>query len=155
MLTSGYDSALKIIYDHLNKKDILWALTGSTSFIIQGMQLIPHDIDIQTDEAGAYAINELLKVYEMKPVTFSSTDKIRSHIGYFEINDISVEVMGDIQKKYNNAWEDIVDLHPIIELIIYKDMILPVLNLFYESIAYKKMGRFERASEIDSFLGKC
>jgi len=45
-------------------KDIVWALTGSTAFIIQGMQFAPNDIDIQTNEIGAYAINEILMAYQ-------------------------------------------------------------------------------------------
>ena len=40
-----------------------WALTGSTGQYIQGMNLYPHDIDIQTDKAGAYAINKILLDY--------------------------------------------------------------------------------------------
>jgi len=152
MLDSIYTSALRVIYDTLYDKSFLWALTGSTAFIIQGLALTPHDIDIQTDKAGAYTINELLKDYETEPISFSSTDVIRSYFGRFRINGVSVEVMGDIQKKHNNAWEDIVDLRPLIEYAVYDDMTLPVLDLNYESSAYRKLGRANRANEIDRFL---
>ena len=154
MLGSRYKSALTVIVNHLSNKDVIWALTGSTSFIIQGMPLSPSDIDIQTDKTGAYAINGLLKAYEKEPVAFSSTDTIRSHIGSFVIYGITVEVMGDIQKKYNSAWEKTTDLPPLIEYVVYEDMTLPVLNMQYESAAYRKMGRLLRADDIDRFLAE-
>jgi len=154
MLTSRHDSALRIINELImgSDKGIVWALTGSTAFIIQGMQFAPNDIDIQTNEVGAYAINKILMAYQVKPVVFSSTDYIRSHIGYYSIDRISIEVMGDIQKKQGETWEDIIDLRAIIEHVDYKDMTLPVLKLSYESAAYRKLGRLERANCIDSFL---
>ncbi|MCL2771869.1 MAG: hypothetical protein FWD71_00845 [Oscillospiraceae bacterium] len=152
MLSLNQDSALVTIYNYLNQREIIWVLTGSTSFTIQGMKLTPRDIDIQTNKAGAYEINELLKNYVVRPVLFSAIEKVRSHIGYFAINGVEIEVMGDIQKKCNDIWEDIIDLRPFIEQIVYKNMKLPVLNLSYESSAYRKLGRFERADEIDNFL---
>lgn len=74
-------------------------MTGSTSFAIQGMDIEPHDIDIQTDEVTAYLLGDLLKDYVIQPISFSGTDKIRSHFGKFLMDDMEVEVMGDIQKR--------------------------------------------------------
>ncbi|MDR1705161.1 MAG: hypothetical protein LBS19_10840 [Clostridiales bacterium] len=156
MLSEKHESVLRILYNLFINEDMTWALTGSTAFCIQGMLLVPDDIDIQTDHAGAYRINELLKPYVKQPVSFStSTSKhIRSHFGRFEIDGVLVEVMGDIQKKLYNGWEKVTDLKPIIHFINYKGMKLPVLSLSYESAAYRKMGRVERAEEIDRFIYK-
>jgi hypothetical protein len=154
MLDSQHLTALKIISDKLCGKSIVWALTGSTSFKLQGMLLNPADIDIQTSEVGAYAINDYFKEYEITSVSFSSTEKIRSHFGRFEISGVSVEVMGDIQKKYNGEWDDIIDISPLVEHVFCDGMTIPVLNLSYESSAYRKMGRHDRADAIDKFLSQ-
>ncbi|MCL2221463.1 MAG: hypothetical protein FWC20_04825 [Oscillospiraceae bacterium] len=154
MLDAQHLTALKIISDRLSGKGIVWALTGSTSFNLQGMLLSPADIDIQTSEFGAYAINGYFKDYEIASVSFSSTEKIRSHFGRFEINGVPVEVMGDIQKKYNGEWEDIIDISPLVEHVFCDGMTVPVLSLSYESSAYRKMGRHDRADAIDKFLSQ-
>ena len=122
------------------------------SFNIHGMFFDVNDIDIQTDKAGAYKINELLKIYEVTPVSFSSTDIIRSHFGRFEINGISIEVMGDIQKMNNGDWEEIINLQPLIQWQTYKDMRLPVLDIRYEEMAYRVLGRYERAETLKTFI---
>jgi len=116
------------------------------------MKIAPNDIDICTDEAGAYRINALLKAYETSPVSFSSTGKIRSHFGKFRINGIEVEVIGNIQTMNNHRWQDIIDLKSIIQQINYKNITIPVLNLTAESAGYKALGRFQRADEIDQFI---
>ncbi|MFC6233223.1 nucleotidyltransferase domain-containing protein, partial [Paenibacillus allorhizosphaerae] len=47
---------LELIYERLSMTQINWALTGSTSFALQGLPYEPGDIDIQTDQQGAYEI---------------------------------------------------------------------------------------------------
>ncbi|MCL2603420.1 MAG: hypothetical protein FWD90_02965 [Defluviitaleaceae bacterium] len=152
MLTEKQDEVIKIIYNRLDQHDIIWAFTGSTSQAIHGMEIIPVDIDIQTDKAGAYEIGSLLEQYEIEPVAFSSTDWIRSYFGTFFIEGITVEVMGDIQIIKDGKWEEVIDLNTLIEYKIYKGLPLPVMNLAYESAAYRIMGRHERADAINRFL---
>ena len=93
MLNANQNSALVALFNILSSTEIIWALTGSTSMAIQGMSVVPNDIDIQTNEAGAYRMNGLLKNFEKTAVSFSSTEKIRSHFGIFDFNGVSAEVM--------------------------------------------------------------
>ncbi len=53
MLPAGHSRALDQILAILGSLDLAWALTGSTSFVLQGVGVSPHDIDIQTDEEAA------------------------------------------------------------------------------------------------------
>ena len=154
LLTANHNSALKTICSHLKYDDFDWAITGSTSLILQGMDIAPNDIDIITNKDGAYKINSLLKAYETSPVSFSDTNKIRSHFGVFEIDGVKVEVMGDIQIKRGTLWKTIAHLHlpHNIELVKYNDMSVPVLCLALESIGNRALGRFERADEISLFI---
>ena len=148
MLSPSHGYALNLIYTSLNNKDIVWALTGSTALIVHGMQLPANDIDIMTNEAGAYKIGELLKEFEIMPVSFSSTDKIRSHFGRYNIGGVSVEIMGDVQIKQNDTWSDVDNLTLGIEHINYKNMMLPTLGLTREKLGYERLGRHERVREI-------
>lgn len=145
MLPENYIEVIKLICEELSKSNINWALTGSTSFIIQGMEFTPNDIDIQTDKKGAYEIENRFKKFVKRKVEFSTAEKIRSHFGELDINGIKVEVMGDIQKYVNDYWEDAVDINKHKKLIKFHGMEVPALSIEYESEAYEKMGRIEKA----------
>ena len=136
---------------HDSSKDVCWGLTGSTSFALQGMDYEPHDIDIQTDEATDYILGELLKEYEVQPVTFSGNEKIRSHFGKFLVDGMEVEVMGDIQKKPADEWENIIPLDTLLDYVDWNGYQVPVLKLSYEAEAYRKLGRLEKAEQLERF----
>jgi hypothetical protein len=63
----------------LEGKKIKWAIVGSTSLALKGIEIEPKDIDILTTKEGAYKISSLLKEYEAKPVKFGRT-RIFLHI---------------------------------------------------------------------------
>lgn len=154
MLEKQHTKVLNKIYELIQSsgKNACWGLTGSTSFALQGMDVDVHDIDIQTDEATAYLLGELLADYEVEPVRFRGNEKIRSHFGKFLVDGIEVEVMGDIQKKTEGKWEDIIPLNTLLDYVSYGDKSIPVLRLTYESKAYRKLGRIEKAEQIDGFI---
>ncbi|ALM75393.1 nucleotidyltransferase domain-containing protein [Thermococcus barophilus] len=106
-----------------------WVVTGSLGFALQGVPVEPHDIDIQTDKEGAYEIERLFSEFVIKKVTFSSTEKIRSHFGALMIDGIKVEIMGDIQKKVNDEWEPPVDINRYKRFVQIEGMKIPVLDL--------------------------
>jgi len=139
-------SVLRLVSDSISDSDIIWALTGSLAFHIRGIDVSVGDIDIQTDNNGAYEIGRRLMNYVVNPVEFRASERIRSHFGQFQIDGISVEVMGDIEKLMpDGTWLSTPPLESIIEYVTYQDMIIPVLELEYEYQAYKLMGRTARA----------
>lgn len=73
---------------------MVWALTGSTSFALQGVPVVPGDIDVQTDERGAYVIQDLLRDKITRPVTLASSGQIRSHFGAVVLHGVEVEIIG-------------------------------------------------------------
>ena len=154
MLKNQYAKVLCKIYELIRDsgESACWGLTGSTSFALQGMDIEPHDIDIQTDKATAYLLGKLLSDYEIEPVSFRGNEKIKSHFGRFLVDGIEVEVMGDIQKKAEGEWEAIRPLNSLLDYVSYDDKSIPVIRLSYESEAYRKLGRIERAEQIDVFM---
>lgn len=156
ILPQAHEETLRMICNKLSETDIIWVLTASASLAAQGMDLIPSDIDIQTNDMDAYKIAELLKeipiTSEILPVEFSTTEKMRSHFGRLEIGGVLIEIMGNMQKYCEGEWEEIPNLPSLVEYMDYKDMKLPIFNIAYEAAHYKKMKRFERAAQIEAFM---
>jgi len=153
MLNPDYLNVLRKIYARLVNTNIIWVLTGSLSFALQGIALQPHDIDLQSDEAGAYEIERRFSEFVVRKVTFSTAEKIRSHLGALSIDGIQVEVMGDISKRLDDGtWEEPVNLTRHKRIIIVEDMHIPILSLEYEYHAYLKLGRIEKAQILKQAL---
>ena len=130
----------------LNKTDIVWAVTGSLGFALQGVPVVPHDIDLQTDVPSAYKIEQLFVEYSVHTVQYTISEQIRSHFGSFLLNNIKVEIIGDIQKKISaSTWENSINLSQYIKVINFSEFSVPVLDLNYEYHAYLLLGRTERA----------
>lgn len=111
MIDLSYLNVLRKIYARLNDSTVNWIVTGSLGFALQGVPVEIHDIDIQTDKAGAYEIERRFSEFVTRKITFSCTERIRSHFGALTIDGIKVEIIGDIQKWLNDGiWEDVVDL---------------------------------------------
>lgn len=154
MIPERFVKVIKMIHGKLTGSDIVWALTGSTSFAIQGIDVVPKDIDIQTDKEGAYRIEELFSEYVVERVKFKESELIRSHFGKLVIDGIDVEIMGDIQKKVDGNWEPPVNLPQYILFVDFQGLKLPVLSLEYEAEAYRKLQRYDKARMLNEFISR-
>ncbi|MDI6642249.1 MAG: hypothetical protein QME68_08090 [Elusimicrobiota bacterium] len=153
MLKIAYLKVLRKINSRLNNTSLNWAVTGSLGFALQGVPVEPNDIDIQTDKKGAYEIECYFSEFVTKRVTFSSTEKIRSHFGKLMIDGINVEIMGDIQKRLEDgSWENPMDLEHHKRIVEVEGMKVPVLSLEYEYQAYMKLGRIDKAEMLRNWL---
>ena len=99
MIDRAYLDVLRTLYARLSGTEVVWVVTGSLGFALQSVPVTPHDIDLQTDAVGAYAIMRLFCEQVVRPVAFSSTATIRSYFGTLAIAGITVEIMGAIQKR--------------------------------------------------------
>ncbi len=153
MIDSRFTRVLHQLHKHLPIDEVNWAVTGSLGFALQGMDVDVHDIDIQTDKTGAYEIERRFSQYVVRNVEFSSAEKIRSHFGELNIEGVKVEIMGDIQKRLpDGGWEDPIDIRSKTYFINYDGLSILVFSLEYESEAYYKLGRTEKAEQIRRFL---
>jgi hypothetical protein len=153
MINPTFLEVLRKIYDRLDTNDVNWVITGSLGFALQGVPVEPKDIDIQTDEVGAYEIERRFSEYVTKTVHFSSADRIRSHFGALMIDGIKVEIMGNIQKRLENGtWERPVDLDQYKHFVEVGGMQIPVLSLQYEYQAYLKLSREKKAQMLKKML---
>ncbi len=141
------------LYDALPGPQVNWALTGSLSFALQGMPLTPADIDIQTDQAGAYEIECRLAAYVVSPVYLRETARLRSYFARLQIDHVTIEVIGALQKRApGGQWEPPPDLNAIRRRVPLRGRQIPVLDLAYEAEAYARMGRLERAVALRAWV---
>ncbi len=153
MIDLGYMNVLHQICTRLSDTHVDWVVTGSLGFALQGVPVQPNDIDLQTNEAGAYQIESLFSDMVIRKVKFSATERIRSHFGALQIDGIQVEIMGAIQKKgADGVWEEIVDPAHYKRMVEIDGLLVPVLSLEYEYQAYLKFGRIERAKMLRRWL---
>ena len=152
MLPPAHIQIILQIKERLALGHPLWAVTGSTSFALQGLDVPVHDIDIQTDADGAYFFARLFSEYLLASVHFCGTDQIRSHFGRFLWDGILIEVMGDVQKpELDGTWGSPTDLLRWRRYVTLQDRQIPVLDLRYEADAYRRLGRLERAEQLERF----
>ncbi|MFQ5408359.1 MAG: nucleotidyltransferase domain-containing protein [Anaerolineales bacterium] len=133
---------LQLLCERLSDADVVWAVTGSTGLAAQGVAVDVHDIDVQSDRLGAYAIAALFPGRVVRPVEFSAAANIRSHYGALEIEAVTVEIMGDVEKRLAaGTWESPPDLTAQRRWVQLGGFELPVLSLEYELGAYATLGR--------------
>jgi hypothetical protein len=153
MIEERYLNVLQMICERLGTSPINWVVTGSLGMALQGMDVPIHDIDLQTDEKGAYKIERHLSEYALQPVRYAESELIRSHYGALEIDGIKVEIMGALQKCLDNqTWEEPVRVEEYKRWVEIDGMQIPVLSLAYEYQAYLKLGRDEKAEAIKRWL---
>lgn len=151
-MDARFFEVLRLIHSRLRHLPHPWVLTGSLGMALQGMPVAVHDIDLQTDRAGAYTIADRLVAFITQPVHERISERLRSHFGRLEIHGIRVEIMGDIQKWVDGAWEPPVDIARYRRWVDYEGLRLPVLDLTYEYQAYLKLGRQAKAAQIRAWL---
>ena len=155
MISSQHWRALEIIYDRLHETEVVWAVTGSLGFALQGMKIAVNDIDLQTDASGAYDIEKAFPESVVRGVQLSVSEKIASHWGELEIDGVKVEVMGALQKKNpDGTWELPVAVEQHREVVSFEGLSLPVLSLKHEEQAYRKLGRAAKADRIRDWLSR-
>lgn len=153
MLSWRHLAALREIEARLRGSGVRWALTGSTSFALQRVPVEAHDIDVQTDAAGAYALAGRFAEVVTRPVAFSEAERIRSHFGALRLYGVTVEIMGDIAKRLpEGRWEAPVDLDAHTRFVDAHGLRLPVLALEYEAAAYRTLGRIQTAELLERWL---
>ncbi|MCK4670305.1 MAG: hypothetical protein KAT43_03800 [Nanoarchaeota archaeon] len=157
LIPKRHMEALRILVELLPEKEINWAIMGSTNLVLQGIDLEygTDDIDILTDKDGAFAIEKILKKFMTKAVGFREVEKFKAYHGTFRINNIHIDVVGDMINKIPNGdtWKE--NLTKETKTIVFYDALrIPVVSLDREHHAYTKRGRIEKAKMIKERMAK-
>jgi hypothetical protein len=151
--------ALRPLVPAMFKSQEPWALMGSLASVLQGISdYSPPDIDLVTTRDGAYIMEGSLSAVgaTLRPVGLSSAGPYTSYFGVFEVEDVKVEVMGDLviacddgsidARKHFSRWSDKVrTLH-------FEGTHVPVVPLEWQLVANTLLRRPERTRGIAEFL---
>ncbi len=153
MIPQNFLAVMRFVASGLASLNVEWALTGSLGMALQGMPLDVHDIDLQTDRQGAFEIQQRFSAHLSRPVLLVERERIRSLLGALLIDGVTVEIIGDMQKRLEDgSWESPVRVGDFILWVETAGMRLPVLSLEHEHEAYLLMGRLEKACLIWDWL---
>ncbi len=149
MIHRKYVEVLRTICNRLSGSKVIWALMGSANLSLQGVPIEPNDIDLQTDEAGAYEIERSLSEYVTTRVALSTADKIRSYFGALLIDGVKVHIVGDLQIRFQNGkWEKPLKWDEHKQYVEIDDIRIPVLSLEHEHQIHLRLGKLDRAQII-------
>ncbi len=155
MMTNKLDEriieVLKFIHDIFERNGIRWVLAGSVSLALHGIDVRVGDIDIITDRASALKITQLLKEFQIKELEYSSSDSYKSYHAVFVINDVKVEIMGDLQERIGNDWIDLswrIDSAEKIELFGRTFPLSPLADQLRSYAGSEREGDREKAGKI-------
>ena len=147
-------SALNVIAQKLEGKNITWVVYASCGLALQGMDIQPNDIDVLADKNDMLKINDILRDYEIEPLKSAFLETLASTMTAtrvkFLINNCVVEVMGGfkIKSKVDNMLYDMDKKLENPDIIEVDDFKIPVLPLLRSLELYKLMGREKDISKI-------
>jgi hypothetical protein len=144
---------LSQLYRGLKDSGVSWVVTASLNLALHGLPVKVHDIDVLTDEAGAYEIERRFARHSVEAVSLRASQQIRSHFGVLSVEGVKVEIMGDVEIYDEvNGWQPVPGLADNSEIIVLQGMSLPVRTLGAEYVAYLRLGRAEKAELVRRWL---
>ncbi len=152
-LDPRYVRVLRVLYTRLEGGAFDWVVTASFGMALRGLPVPYHDIDLETDRAGAYEIERRCAEFVVRPVVYSESGQFRSHFGALEIEGVQVEIMGDLQiRRADGGWGEPSDLRAITEFVWVEGMRVPVPSLASEYEAYCKLGRLDKVNLLKAWV---
>ena len=127
-----------------------YAIRGTASLVLQGLDMNVDDIDILCNAKTALSANLKLSEYLVEEVAFKESPKFKSYFGKFLIDGVKVEIMGDWQifndkkgwsKLYTADAEDITHVK-------VDDLEIPVTKIELELEVFALMGRWTAYQKI-------
>jgi len=131
-----------------------WAISGSLALALYGLPVIPKDIDLQTDRAGADKIAQILEPYQVYPPGLHLGVRLmRSYLGQYKVEGVVVEVMGDLEyQSVNGSWHNAPDFKAQRRTMEYLGITVPVVSLEYLHKFYLQLQRPARVALIQARL---
>lgn len=155
MIESSLLRALRALVIRVEKQPVNWAITASCGLALQGVPVEVRDIDLVTDRAGAYRLEQLFAAEMIRPVEFSSSETIQSYYGAFYLEGYDFEIIGNAQfRRADGSWDAPAEFTPHKHYIRVGGLALPVLTLEYEYESYVRLGREAKVKLLEEWLGK-
>ena len=143
-----WEAALDALLDRLAEWEISWWLTGSGALAVRGLDIMPRDLDLVTDDAGAVQLGEGLAQWLIEPVS-PVTDWICRWWGRAFLH-ARIEWAGGVDPRVDESF--VSDLGPAagrrLEEVTWNGRILRVPPLEVQLHSSERRGLPDRASQI-------
>ncbi len=154
-LPKQYTTILSFFVETVPPTENLWAVTGSAGLRLQGVDISVHDLDLQTDAMTIYLLEQKLSKFMKAPVHVWESEHSLSYHGQAEIDGLQVELLGDVRHRgTDGTWEPPLDIGSVLVWVEWHALMIPVLSVAHEALAYEKMGRLQKAELIRSAIRK-
>lgn len=127
-----------------------YAIRGTASLVLQGLDMNVDDVDVLCDGETALFCNDVLKDYLIEDVVFQESPKFKSYFGKFKIRGVQVEIMGNWQiKDTKGNWsESFAARDSERKEIILEAQRIYVTTIEMELQMFAKMGRWTALQKI-------
>ena len=152
-ISKQIEAVLVELRERLDEVSSPWMVTGSTAAALHGVPLEPLDVDVETDERGAYGIERRLGGNIVEGVQRrADEDGTSSCFGRFLVEGVSVEVMGGMRiKEPGGEWRGPHDVAARTVQVEVAGAPLPIASLDALEQLYDELGRTERADVIRAY----
>lgn len=149
MLNQNFIDTLKLVANRLTSNGFIWAVIGSTNLALQGVDIVPRDMDIISTMDVLPKIKSIFPEYEVAEME----ERVSATSGSYwrvvmHINDIEIEVLGE---KENGIYADRLLAGHKVDVTI-DGVNISCLALESELQAYRDTGRQNRVDLIENFL---
>lgn len=124
-----------------------YALMGSANLYLQGMDVVPRDIDILTTPEGIRAIDERLSACRTRKIYFDESEGRNSFRSFYDYEGVEVEALGNVANAHRSP--DALARKTFVDV---EGARVPALTLTEEAAAYRSMGREEKARLIEEYI---
>lgn len=120
-----------------------YAFRGTTSLVLQGLDMGLQDIDLTGNSSTAHNIDRGLANFCVTPLSYSEHGVHKSFFGQYQIHNVAIEMMGEWQIKTGDTWSEKVDASDSqITHVNFQGLILPVTTIETELKCYALLRRF-------------
>jgi hypothetical protein len=155
MVSNAHLDCFEIIASKLKDSGLNWALSGSFSLYLKGIDIPINDIDIITTIEDIKVFQEIFKDYVVNPVKSVVKEIFSSYVLILSINSIEVEIIADYTKLTSDNKITYVDANNLStkEYISFNDFKIPIINLKQQLHSYTLLNRLDKVKLITDFLG--
>ena len=147
-LPEAYLHALDLLIKRVSPLEYIWALTGSASLRLQGVEVPVHDLDIQAGQKTVYRIEKRLAGFMKTPVHLWESTGMRSLEGKALLEGVEIELLANgAHRQPDGVWRSYTDFSRLVWVETH-GLRIPLFPLEDEIKAYEAMGRAEKAALI-------
>lgn len=126
-----------------------YAIRGTASLVLQGIDMGVDDVDVIGDKKAALAFGKLFAGDMTEEVKYSQSNKFKSYYGKFVVDGIPGEIYGDWQIKRKKRWSRVYDARDgqVAEVKV-GDIRVRTTSIETELAMYADMGRWNALKKI-------